>query len=352
MTSADGLREVKTETLEVQEAEKPPPLAPYFTFLPAAPQPGDTVRFVGWASGQGVTLSWWLNGQEVGRGAEVERTFEQEGRFEVTLVATDGAGRSEQTNRSLAVVERPLQVAFSAPSQVRSGQEVQFANQTQPLDRVVGWRWEFGDGATSGDRSPLHRFVNEGEAERSFQVVLWATNRAGKPFASMPQTITVLPAQKPVPAPQAAVGWLVLLAGAAAAAGWWVLRKRPLTYPVELTLVETSPAAAAGGAAANKSCQSAKTFLLERAGEKVDLGQGPDQRHLYDLNAPNWFIMAKDGMLELCNRSGGSSKLQSGQTVPVRDAGNQDRQLRLTFKSVARPKPGGTQTRTPSKRGP
>jgi PKD repeat protein len=204
VATADGLRESRTEVVEVLEPQQPVPLAPRMSFVPAAPQPGDTVRFFGWATGEGVTFSWRLDGQEFGMGPEAERTFEQEGKFDVALIVTDARGRREETRQAIIIAEQPLQVAFSAPQQVLSGQDVQFANETQPAERVSKWAWDFGDGVTSQDWNPLHRFANEGEASRVFNVVLRATSRSGRTYTSAPQSITVLPAQKPVPPPKAA----------------------------------------------------------------------------------------------------------------------------------------------------
>jgi PKD repeat protein len=529
------------------------------------------VRFVGWATGQGVRLAWRLNGEEFATGAEAERVFEQEGRYEVVLVATDGTGRAEHTNAVVSVVERPLQVAFSAPSEARSGQDVQFANDTQPVERVVGWFWDFGDGGSSTERNPLHRFVNQGEVVVSFNVTLWATNRTGKAYSSDPQPIAVLPAQKPVPPPKAAfrilggpfkagrmvafqdestglieaflwdfngegsderknpefrfetagaktirltvrgpggahtasqqitveprevsaqvvwlntngqsialpsrldyglanpvhvrnqelvvsvddtfevllpaerqpgcsvtlaldeaaaqvfdleervndsfrplatparlqesgrfrvklrpdategecggalvvraegpglllngktepitvalhinissggpppLGWLVLLlvAGVGLLLAWVFLRKRPLVYPVALTLEEIAPPTPSGGAAPATACVPPRTFRLDHPGGMVCLGRDPDHTLIYDLNAPDWFIMAKDQTLELCSRKGGPGrKLKSGESLLVNDATNRSRQVKITFKSEIRKKPSESKTHT------
>jgi PKD repeat protein len=133
-----------------------------------------------------------------------------------------------------------------------------------------------------------------------------------------------------VPVALAAVGFLA----------WIVLRKRRLVYPVELVLEETEPTGkvnATGGAVARVPPMP---LTLEHTNDVVSLGNDPhlpDQAPPYDLNAPNWFIIAKEKTLELCCRSDGSARrLRSGDCVSVSDATNLRRMFKVTFHSSQR----------------
>lgn len=201
VTGADGTRQEDSKTIEVLQTETPVPLAPEFSFLPAAPEPKDNVQFNGKANVPGVVFSWQINGQEFATTAQAKRSFPGEGQFEVTLVVRDATGRTEQARRTVRVFEPPIAVAFAGPSEAKSGQEVAFVNETQPADRVTAWTWEFGDGTTSSQKTAQHKFANDADAPRSYNVVLRATSRSGRQFTSKTHSVTVL--QNP-PAPASA----------------------------------------------------------------------------------------------------------------------------------------------------
>ncbi len=56
----------------------------------------------------------------------------------------------------------------------RAGREVLFRDES--TGDVTGWRWDFGDGATSNERHPRHAYAKGGE----FTVTLWVTGPAGE----------------------------------------------------------------------------------------------------------------------------------------------------------------------------
>lgn len=164
VTGADGTRQEDSKTIDVLQTETPVPLAPEFSFLPAAPEPKDNVQFKGKANVPGVVYSWQINGQEFATTAQAERSFPTEGQFEVTLVVRDADGRTEQARRTVRVAEPHMTVAIAGPGEVKSGQEVVFVNETQPADRVIAWLWEFGDGTTSSQKAAQHKFANDADA--------------------------------------------------------------------------------------------------------------------------------------------------------------------------------------------
>ena len=77
-------------------------------------------------------------------------------------------------------------VAFStSETNVRAAEYIQFTNTTQ--DAVV-YSWDFGDGTTSSEENPRHRFFKSGD----YAVVLTATNEKGKSKTTT-QLINVTP---------------------------------------------------------------------------------------------------------------------------------------------------------------
>ncbi|MEM1216407.1 MAG: PKD domain-containing protein, partial [Bacteroidota bacterium] len=67
---------------------------------------------------------------------------------------------------------RPL-TNFTVPEEQPVAQPVNFTNQTEQAQTYL---WDFGDGNTSTDVSPEHRYFNSG----TYTVKLTATNEKGK----------------------------------------------------------------------------------------------------------------------------------------------------------------------------
>jgi PKD repeat protein len=189
---SNGQREFAMATVQAADS---PPMTPSFVSLPSSPEPQQPVKFFGRASGEGVKLSWLLGGTSFAEGPEAQRLFESEGDYVVTLVATDPSGRKEQTERTLKVLEPVPTVAFSAPSEVLSGAEVQLANTT--LGTVASWNWDFGDGTSSTEASPKHRFSNASGEATHVEVVLHAKTRLGRAYDSAKAPILVHPVPRP-----------------------------------------------------------------------------------------------------------------------------------------------------------
>ena len=61
------------------------------------------------------------------------------------------------------LVNTPPSAAFSyAPEQPLVGTEVEFHDETRDPEGVAEWRWDFGDGSASSERSPSHVYAEEG----------------------------------------------------------------------------------------------------------------------------------------------------------------------------------------------
>ncbi|MEM9931166.1 MAG: peptidylprolyl isomerase [Bacteroidota bacterium] len=83
---------------------------------------------------------------------------------------------------ALASCARPT-VSFVAPPTAAAGNELSFSNNTQ---EATTYLWDFGDGNTSTEREPNHRFLTSG----AYTVSLTATNEKGK-SATQKQTVTL-----------------------------------------------------------------------------------------------------------------------------------------------------------------
>lgn len=190
VTAHNGQREAVSKSVQVGAN-----LNPSFTFVPAGPEPGETVAFFGRASQAALSPSWLVDGADAGAGSELQKVFAQEGQHEIVFRVKDSAGRMATLTNRVTVAEKPLAVAFDTPPEVVSGKEVEFKNTT--LGRASVWRWDFGDQQSSPDQHPHHHFVNSSEQPVQFHVVLHATSPLGREFASEPHTIIVHPSPKP-----------------------------------------------------------------------------------------------------------------------------------------------------------
>ncbi|HSV42283.1 MAG TPA: PKD domain-containing protein, partial [Methanomassiliicoccales archaeon] len=98
-----------------------------------------------------------------GSGPAVRHRYSDLGAYVVTLVVTDDDGASASLSNTLTVINSRPVAAFEAPSPVESLQETQFIDRSYDLDgSVVGWRWHFGDGGSSSERSPSYVFERPG----------------------------------------------------------------------------------------------------------------------------------------------------------------------------------------------
>ena len=188
-------KERMTLPVLVREADKPEPMNPSFRFEPTDPEPGDSVKLFGRASGKPVASSWTVDGKEIGGGFELEQVIEGEGPHTVVFTVRDAAGREERVSSQVTATERPLSVAFHSPAEALAGTAVVFNNLTR--GKSFGWQWAFGDDAPSNEKDPLHRFVNSGDEPVTNRVILQAKSRSGRTFSSDLAFITIHPTPKP-----------------------------------------------------------------------------------------------------------------------------------------------------------
>lgn len=156
------------------------------TQLFVQPRTGDRIRFDASASrdpdGEIVKYEWdWESDgtcDEVTTDPVVEHTFDRAGTYQVTLRVTDDKGATATTTQTVVVVEKKPPVvdfAFSPPSPSILD-TVQFIDRsTDPDGSITSWQWDFGNGTTSTERNPTHRYRKKG----TFTVTLRVTDDDG-----------------------------------------------------------------------------------------------------------------------------------------------------------------------------
>ncbi|MBN8859454.1 MAG: PKD domain-containing protein [Sphingobacteriales bacterium] len=104
-------------------------------------------------------------------------TFSQPGTYSITLVVRNASGVDGETKSAyITVFPSPL-ITFSANALVACiPSAIQFTgNATTTEGTISGWKWDFGDGSTSGDQNPSHTYTDRGY----YNVSLTATSSNG-----------------------------------------------------------------------------------------------------------------------------------------------------------------------------
>jgi len=153
------------------------------TRLVVEPRTGDRLRFDASGSsdpdGEIVEYAWdWdSNGSYAITTSDsvIEHAFTFSGSHRVTLRVTDNDGATDTLIQTITIGEsQPPNAAFTfAPSSPSILDTVQFTdNSSDPDGSISSWRWDFGDGLSSTERNPSHRYSEKG----TFTVQLTVTD--------------------------------------------------------------------------------------------------------------------------------------------------------------------------------
>ena len=187
--TVEGLGGIDTETKVDYVAANTPP-APVAAFS-GTPLSGDAplrVQFTDLSSGQHDQWTWDYGDGSQAFGPNPYHFFENPGTYTVSLTVTGlgGTDTLTQVDYVVADVPPPPTAAFSAtPTRGDAALEVTFTDLS--TGHVDQWQWNFGDGATSTQWAPVHRYDNPG----SYSVTLTATGLGGSDDETLVDYIVV-----------------------------------------------------------------------------------------------------------------------------------------------------------------
>jgi PKD repeat protein len=90
-------------------------------------------------------------------------TYAAMGSYSVSLTITTAHGTATAARTIEVVPPAPVASFIAEPTEAATGEGVQFRDQsTSEAGTITSWAWNFGDGTTSADQNPLHRYQQEG----------------------------------------------------------------------------------------------------------------------------------------------------------------------------------------------
>lgn len=167
ITDDDGDSHGYSDTVRVKNVA---PSADYTV----APNPGQTLEAISFdasnsedTDGTIQSYQWTFGDDNTGTGATTDHTYSDDGSYTTELIVVDDDGAADTLTQNLEIQNRDPNATFSfSPDPPRTQEQVSFDGTASSDDdgEVVGWEWDFGDGATaSGDSTPTHTYAQDGD---------------------------------------------------------------------------------------------------------------------------------------------------------------------------------------------
>ena len=179
LTVTDDEGESNTITREIMVFPRSRPVADFY-FTPDGGTIEDVVQFEDKSvDDDGYIASWswdFGDGRDSSR-SEPDHQFSDHGVHYVTLAVEDNDGNQDSVTKQVTVVNLSPTAEFSASTtSARVGDEIRFTDgSSDPEGKPLQYDWDFGDGSSSGERSPVHEFGEAG----TFTVELTVTDDDG-----------------------------------------------------------------------------------------------------------------------------------------------------------------------------
>ncbi len=170
---------MSTEVREkyIRVYEKPVPLKASFMGEPTSGKEPLTVQFTDLSVGNPETWMWNFGDDQTSAEKNPVHVYTKAGVYTVFLTVTRGEDRSSEIRYQyinvLPAGKPPVPDFVASPTSGYVPLDVQFTDLS--TDKPTAWRWDFGDGQTSFEQHPVHRYMTPG----SYTVCLEASNEFG-----------------------------------------------------------------------------------------------------------------------------------------------------------------------------
>jgi len=151
-----------------------------FVFSPSSPYTSDTITFTDTSTDQDGTISswYWNFGDGItSKEKNPSHKYNDDGSYTVKLKVTDNDGATNTKSATIKVKNIKPDAKFSfSPSDPTTNNDIQFTDSSSDKDgKISSWFWDFGDGYTSNNKNPSHKYQNTG----SFKLKLRVTDDDG-----------------------------------------------------------------------------------------------------------------------------------------------------------------------------
>jgi len=177
--------------------EKPVPLKASFMGEPTSGMEPLTVQFTDLSTGNPETWMWNFGDDQTSTEKNPVHVYTKAGVYTVFLTVTRGEDRSSEIRYQYITVlpagKPPVPDFVASPTTGYAPLDVQFTDLS--TDKPTAWRWDFGDGGSSTEQNPVHRYMTPG----TYTVCLEASNQFGSAATCKDNLIKVTEAP-PAPA--------------------------------------------------------------------------------------------------------------------------------------------------------
>jgi PKD repeat protein len=166
----------------------PDGMTPDFVMLPTSATDHQDVLFdasksTSYPTNPIANFMWDFGDGDTGSGRTTTHAFDLPGTFLVTLTIEDAFGRRASKTQPITITQggsgMTAQIIVSPTPPLLVGQQAFFNGSTSrpaPGNRIVSYRWDFGDGTTGSGATFTHAFATAG----SYVVILTITDDAGR----------------------------------------------------------------------------------------------------------------------------------------------------------------------------
>ncbi|HID25492.1 MAG TPA: PKD domain-containing protein, partial [Thermoplasmata archaeon] len=167
----DGASDVKQKNVVVYVDDENQPPQANFAYTPASPTVNETIQFIDESMDEdGYIVQWlWDFGDNTTSSAShPTHSYNTAGTYTVTLTVVDNGNKTNFAQQTITVKtaygNQPPTADFTySPKHLDTETMVQFKDLSTDSDGIIlRWLWDFGDGETSGEQNPVHRYTSAG----------------------------------------------------------------------------------------------------------------------------------------------------------------------------------------------
>lgn len=144
-----------------------------FTAAPASGYAPMTVRFTNRSTGDITSYAWDFGDGSTSTDKSPSHVYANAGNYNAVLTVTGPGGTVEKSVTIKVNAKKPVANFTASPTSGKAPLTVNFTNRS--TGTISSYAWSFGDGSSSDDKSPSHKYTTAG----TYRATLTATGPAG-----------------------------------------------------------------------------------------------------------------------------------------------------------------------------